>query len=130
MTNLLQKVLWYVSCLHMSHYSYLWIIGGRRANTIHYISNNQIVGDGDMVLMDSGCEYHGYSSDIARTWPVNGKNKQGYIENAASRPSHKIYCKPAILQLYVPRCFPPPPPPHFSPAYFMANLIRTIMLKG
>lgn len=48
--------------------------GGKRANTIHYISNNNIVEDGDLVLMDSGCECHGYTSDITRTWPVSGEN--------------------------------------------------------
>ncbi|XP_035208838.1 xaa-Pro aminopeptidase 3-like [Stegodyphus dumicola] len=49
------------------------VAGGDRANTIHYNENNQIINDGDMVLMDAGCECHGYSSDMARTWPVNGK---------------------------------------------------------
>ncbi|CAD6216369.1 GSCOCG00004524001-RA-CDS [Cotesia congregata] len=48
------------------------VAGGRNANTIHYITNNQILNDGDMVLMDAGCEYHGYSSDITRTWPISG----------------------------------------------------------
>jgi Xaa-Pro aminopeptidase len=49
------------------------VAGGNRANIIHYINNNQVVKDGDMVLMDAGCEFHGYSSDVTRTWPVNGK---------------------------------------------------------
>ncbi|XP_017774823.1 PREDICTED: probable Xaa-Pro aminopeptidase 3 [Nicrophorus vespilloides] len=49
------------------------VAGGDRATIIHYINNNQMVRDGDMVLMDAGCEYHGYSSDITRTWPVNGQ---------------------------------------------------------
>ena len=46
--------------------------GGDRANTIHYIKNDQIVENGQLVLMDAGCEYHGYASDITRTWPVSG----------------------------------------------------------
>lgn len=49
------------------------VAAGRNANIIHYINNNQIIQSGDLVLMDVGCEYHGYSSDITRTWPVNGK---------------------------------------------------------
>ncbi|XP_076467817.1 xaa-Pro aminopeptidase 3-like [Babylonia areolata] len=49
------------------------VAGGSRANTIHYTANNQVIADGDLVLMDAGCELHGYSSDLTRTWPVNGK---------------------------------------------------------
>ncbi|XP_076627491.1 xaa-Pro aminopeptidase 3 isoform X1 [Colletes latitarsis] len=48
------------------------VAGGKNANIIHYITNNQIIQNGDMVLMDAGCEYHGYSSDVTRTWPING----------------------------------------------------------
>ncbi|KAK7489851.1 hypothetical protein BaRGS_00018873 [Batillaria attramentaria] len=49
------------------------VAGGARANTIHYIANNQVVADGDLVLMDAGCELHGYTSDLTRTWPVSGR---------------------------------------------------------
>ncbi|CRK89593.1 CLUMA_CG003262, isoform A [Clunio marinus] len=48
------------------------VASGRNSTTIHYINNTQIVKDGDMVLLDAGCEYGGYSSDITRTWPING----------------------------------------------------------
>jgi len=48
------------------------LTGGCRANTIHYTANNQIVAAGELVLMDAGCECHGYTSDITRTWPVSG----------------------------------------------------------
>ncbi len=46
---------------------------GNNATTIHYIDAGQSVETGDMMLMDAGCEYHGYASDITRTWPVSGK---------------------------------------------------------
>ncbi|XP_015910137.1 xaa-Pro aminopeptidase 3 [Parasteatoda tepidariorum] len=49
------------------------VAGGDRANTIHYIDNNQIISENHLVLMDAGCECHGYSSDLTRTWPVSGK---------------------------------------------------------
>ncbi|KAI9562058.1 hypothetical protein GHT06_013023 [Daphnia sinensis] len=49
------------------------VAGGTRANTIHYISNNQLINNGEMVLMDAGCQYHGYTSDMTRCWPINGR---------------------------------------------------------
>ncbi|XP_002740969.1 xaa-Pro aminopeptidase 3-like, partial [Saccoglossus kowalevskii] len=49
------------------------VAGGNRANTLHYTNNNQTLQPDELVLMDSGCEYHGYASDITRTWPVSGK---------------------------------------------------------
>jgi Xaa-Pro aminopeptidase len=48
------------------------VAGGKNATIIHYIHNSQIVEDGSMVLLDAGCEYGHYTSDITRTWPVNG----------------------------------------------------------
>ncbi|CAF0870543.1 unnamed protein product [Brachionus calyciflorus] len=49
------------------------IAGGNRATTLHYIRNNQIIKNGELVLMDAGCQYNEYVSDITRAWPVSGK---------------------------------------------------------
>ncbi|KAM9326846.1 xaa-Pro aminopeptidase 3 [Gastrophryne carolinensis] len=49
------------------------VAGGSRANTLHYVKNNQVVKEGEMVLLDGGCEAAGYVSDVTRTWPVNGR---------------------------------------------------------
>ena len=43
------------------------------ANTLHYISNNQLMKNNELILIDAGCEYDYYASDITRTIPVNGK---------------------------------------------------------
>jgi Xaa-Pro aminopeptidase len=49
------------------------VAGGDNACILHYIENNQTLLDGDLVLIDAGCEYEYYASDITRTFPVNGK---------------------------------------------------------
>ena len=36
---------------------------------IHYIASTAALRPGELVLVDAGCEYHGYTSDITRTWP-------------------------------------------------------------
>jgi Xaa-Pro aminopeptidase len=46
------------------------VASGRNALTLHYLQNQAQLKSGEMILMDSGCEYHGYASDITRTWPV------------------------------------------------------------
>ncbi len=46
--------------------------GGSNALSIHYVRNDSLLADGDLVLADAGGEYGGYVSDITRTWPVNG----------------------------------------------------------
>jgi len=54
--------------------SYSSIVGGGdNATILHYNSNNMVIDDGDLVLVDAGCEISGYASDITRTWPVNGR---------------------------------------------------------
>lgn len=46
--------------------------GGPNGSVIHYSRNDQKIEDGDLVLMDVGCELHGYTSDLTRTWPPCG----------------------------------------------------------
>lgn len=56
------------------HDAYTSIVaGGDNANTLHYIKNSEILKDGELMLVDAGCEYNCYASDITRTTPVNGK---------------------------------------------------------
>jgi Xaa-Pro aminopeptidase len=48
------------------------VAGGPNACVLHYRDNNRQLLDGELLLIDAGCEYHGYASDITRTFPVNG----------------------------------------------------------
>jgi Xaa-Pro aminopeptidase len=47
--------------------------GGANACVLHYVDNAATLRDGDLVLIDAGCELDGYASDITRTFPVNGR---------------------------------------------------------
>ncbi|KAB0655136.1 Xaa-Pro aminopeptidase [Acinetobacter bohemicus] len=54
--------------------SYNSIVGGGENGCIlHYVENDKVLKDGDLVLIDAACEYQLYASDITRTFPVNGK---------------------------------------------------------
>ncbi|MFU9135545.1 Xaa-Pro aminopeptidase [Erwinia tasmaniensis] len=54
--------------------SYNTIVGaGENGCILHYTENESRMRDGDLVLIDAGCEYQGYAGDITRTFPVNGK---------------------------------------------------------
>ncbi len=54
--------------------AYTSIIGaGPNATVLHYINNDGVLRDGDLLLVDAGAEYKGYASDITRTFPINGR---------------------------------------------------------
>ena len=54
--------------------AYNSIVGsGRNACCLHYTENDTKMKDGDLVLIDAGCEFQGYAADITRTFPVNGR---------------------------------------------------------
>ena len=49
------------------------VAGGENACVLHYVENSKALKDGDLVLVDAGCEFELYASDITRTYPINGK---------------------------------------------------------
>ena len=52
------------------------VAGGGNACTLHYAANNARLNDGELLLIDAGCEFMGYAGDITRTFPVNGRFSQ------------------------------------------------------
>ena len=59
---------------HNADASYQPICGsGANSCILHYRENDAQMRDGDLLLVDAGCEYQYYASDITRTWPVNGR---------------------------------------------------------
>ncbi|MEA3286284.1 MAG: aminopeptidase P N-terminal domain-containing protein [Candidatus Marinimicrobia bacterium] len=54
--------------------AYTSIVGsGDNATVLHYIKNQDVIKDGDLILIDAAAEYQMYASDITRTFPANGK---------------------------------------------------------
>ena len=49
------------------------VAGGANACVLHYVFNDAPLHDGDLLLIDAGCELDGYASDLTRTYPVNGR---------------------------------------------------------
>ena len=84
-----------------SEHSYPPIVAsGENACILHYNENNQELKDGDLLLIDAGCEINGYASDITRTFPVNGKFSEaqreiyGIVLSAQKSAIHTI--KPGV----------------------------------
>jgi len=69
-------------------FAYQPIIGsGIDSCVLHYIDNNKMCKEGDILLMDFGAEYANYASDLTRTVPVNGRfsERQKNVYNAVHR---------------------------------------------
>jgi Xaa-Pro aminopeptidase len=49
------------------------VAAGARACVLHYVQNDGGMKDGDLLLIDAGCELDGYAADVTRTFPVNGR---------------------------------------------------------
>jgi Xaa-Pro aminopeptidase len=63
------------------------VASGANACILHYIENNQVCKDGDLILLDVAAEYANYNSDLTRTIPVNGRftQRQRAVYNAVHR---------------------------------------------
>jgi len=49
------------------------VASGKNSCVLHYTENNKLLNDGELLLIDAGCESLGYASDITRTFPINGR---------------------------------------------------------
>jgi Xaa-Pro aminopeptidase len=63
------------------------IASGKNAIVLHYIDNNQVCKDGDVILFDFGAEYANYNADMSRSVPVNGRftKRQRDVYNSVLR---------------------------------------------
>lgn len=66
------------------------IASGDSARILHYVSNNKVCNDGELILMDFGAEYGNYCADLTRTVPVSGKftRRQKTVYNACLHLHH------------------------------------------
>ncbi len=66
---------------HNAQHAYPAIVGaGANGCILHYTENSDELRDGELLLIDAGCEVEGYASDITRTFPVNGKYSSAQLE--------------------------------------------------
>lgn len=63
------------------------IASGNNANVLHYVENNQVCNDGDVILLDFGAEYANYNADMTRSIPVSGRftTRQRQVYDAVLR---------------------------------------------
>jgi len=80
---------------------YATIVGaGDNATILHYIENTRAIADGDLVLVDAGCEFGHYTADITRTWPASGRftaaQRKVYEVVLATQKSAVAMAKPGV----------------------------------
>jgi Xaa-Pro aminopeptidase len=67
------------------------IASGKNAVVLHYIDNNQVCNDGDVILFDFGAQYANYNADMSRSVPVNGRftKRQRAVYDSVLRVMHE-----------------------------------------
>ena len=74
------------------------IASGKNATCLHYPSQDDVIRDNDLVLFDLGYSHEGYSADISRTFPVNGR----YVGVQAQIYEAVLNCNKAVIQMVKP----------------------------
>ena len=73
---------------HGAECSYLPIVAaGANACILHYRANGAVLKDGELVLIDAGCEFEMYASDITRSFPVSGRRRRVCVTKPRSQSS-------------------------------------------
>ena len=81
--------------------AYTTIVGaGANATVLHYVRNDQKLRDGELVLIDAGCELEGYASDVTRTYPIGGRfsgpGRAVYEVVLAAQEAALALCRPGV----------------------------------
>ncbi len=111
---------------HNADISYYPIVGGG-ANTcvMHYRDNDQPLREGDLLLLDAGCEHEYYASDITRTFPVGGRF------SAAQRAVYEVVLEAQLAAIDKVRCGNHWNHPHEAAVRVITQgLIKLGLLKG
>ncbi|MEC7992016.1 MAG: aminopeptidase P N-terminal domain-containing protein [Pseudomonadota bacterium] len=108
------------------HSAYPSIIGsGNNGCVLHYTNNDAPLQDGNLVLIDAGCEYQHYAADITRTFPVSG------LFSPPQRALYNIVL--AANEAAIAQCRPGTPfnaPHEAAVAVMVEGLIRLGLLQG
>lgn len=71
---------------------------GVNATILHYIENNQVMSDGDLILLDLGAQWNQYASDITRTYPINGR----FTDRQKSIYEWVLRAQEAVIEMMAP----------------------------
>jgi Xaa-Pro aminopeptidase len=101
------------------------VAAGRNACILHYDTNNAEIRDGDLVLIDAGCEYQHYASDITRTFPASG------TFSPEQRAIYDVVLKANLAAIEAVRPGVPYDEPHnVSVKVITTGLIKLGLIKG
>ena len=101
------------------------VAAGKNACILHYIENNAPLKDGDLVLIDAGCEFEYYAADITRTFPVNGRFSK------EQRALYEIVLEAQLEAIKVVKPGTPWDEPHnVTVRVITAGLVELGLLKG